>query len=251
MPGRHRRPPDLGGDSAHPLLAGACVLVALAGVFYIRNVAYEPPPAADTPLAIAEPQDPPVPPQLRPPEPARVTATPSRTKDAAPATTTTPKPKPSTSTSKTPTPAPSTTKTSTSAKPTPTASAKKTAAPAGSSCSRSGFGGVKPHVAAAGHHLADRFGVDTVLGVAGRSGPSDHPLGLALDFMVDRATGDALAAYVLDHQDELAVTYVIWRQRINHGSGWSPMEDRGGITANHYDHVHVSFEPTAGSGLPC
>ncbi len=36
--------------------------------------------------------------------------------------------------------------------------------------------------------------------------------------------------------------YVIWRQRYNDGSGWDPMEDRGSITANHYDHVHVSFE---------
>ncbi len=69
--------------------------------------------------------------------------------------------------------------------------------------------------------------------------------------MVDRVTGDALAAYVLDHADALAVKYVIWRQRINHGSGWEPMEDRGSATANHYDHVHVSFLPEPGSGLPC
>ena len=27
-------------------------------------------------------------------------------------------------------------------------------------------------------------------------------------------------------------------------SGWDPMEDRGSITQNHYDHVHVSFEET-------
>jgi hypothetical protein len=34
---------------------------------------------------------------------------------------------------------------------------------------------------------------------------------------------------------------VIWRQRINFGSGWKPMEDRGGVTANHFDHTHISM----------
>ena len=41
---------------------------------------------------------------------------------------------------------------------------------------------------------------------------------------------------------------MIWRQRINFGSGWQLMEDRGGVTANHYDHVHVSFGSSAGRG---
>jgi len=58
----------------------------------------------------------------------------------------------------------------------------------------------------------------------------------------DNALGDALAAWALEHQEEFAITYVIWRQRYNDGRGWDPMEDRGSITQNHYDHVHVSFE---------
>jgi hypothetical protein len=33
--------------------------------------------------------------------------------------------------------------------------------------------------------------------------------------------------------------------RIDSGDGWRPMEDRGSITQNHCDHVHVSFEPSA------
>ena len=41
---------------------------------------------------------------------------------------------------------------------------------------------------------------------------------------------------------------MIWEQRINHGSGWKAMEDRGGVTANHFDHVHVSFKSGAGGG---
>ncbi len=60
----------------------------------------------------------------------------------------------------------------------------------------------------------------------------------------DNVLGDAAAAYALEHMDEMGVTYVIWRQRYNDGSGWDPMEDRGNITQNHYDHVHVSFDAT-------
>jgi hypothetical protein len=30
--------------------------------------------------------------------------------------------------------------------------------------------------------------------------------------------------------------------RINFGSGSQAIEDRGGTTANHHDHVHVSFQ---------
>lgn len=54
--------------------------------------------------------------------------------------------------------------------------------------------------------------------------------------------GDAVAAFVLEQQEANAITYVIWRQRYNDGSGWDPMEDRGSITQNHLDHVHVTFD---------
>jgi hypothetical protein len=87
-----------------------------------------------------------------------------------------------------------------------------------------------------------------MFGVAGRAGTSDHPGGLAVDFMVDRATGDRLADCALANMDALGVKYVIWKQRINHGNGWKGMEDRGGATANHFDHVHISFDRGAGGG---
>jgi hypothetical protein len=57
----------------------------------------------------------------------------------------------------------------------------------------------------------------------------------------DNALGDTLAAWALAHQAEFGIWYVIWRQRINYGEGWENMEDRGSLTENHYDHVHVSF----------
>jgi len=61
----------------------------------------------------------------------------------------------------------------------------------------------------------------------------------------NNALGDEVADHVLAHQVDAGITYVIWKQRINLGDGWRDMEDRGSITQNHYDHVHVSFEETA------
>ena len=59
------------------------------------------------------------------------------------------------------------------------------------------------------------------------------------------ALGDEVARFTLAHQAAHGVTYVIWLQRYNDGAGWDPMDDRGSITANHYDHVHVSFDAIA------
>lgn len=111
-----------------------------------------------------------------------------------------------------------------------------------------GLGPVKSNVRSAAVQLGCTFGEPTMHGVAGRAGTSDHPGGLAVDFMVDRATGDRLAACALENMDALGIKYVIWRQRINHGNGWKRMEDRGGATANHFDHVHISFKRGAGGG---
>jgi hypothetical protein len=105
-----------------------------------------------------------------------------------------------------------------------------------------GFETVQSWVREVGVDLRCRFGVETVHGVAGRAGASDHPAGLALDLMVDRDPGEQLAEYAAANMDELGISYVIYRQRINTGSGWEAMEDRGGATANHMDHVHISFD---------
>ncbi len=107
-----------------------------------------------------------------------------------------------------------------------------------------GFGGVQPHVAQAGHEIQDRFGVPYVGGY--RAGdPQDHGRGLALDFMVydDAALGDRISNHILANWGHYNVSYIIWQQRINFGSGWQLMEDRGSPTQNHMDHVHVSFNP--------
>ncbi len=113
-----------------------------------------------------------------------------------------------------------------------------------------GFGGVRPHVAQAGHFLRAKFGVRTVGGVGSRPGPSDHPRGLALDFMTygDTAKGDRLSAYAVQNAAHLAMKYIIWKQRINKGDGWKGMPDRGSPTANHMDHPHISFLDGPGGG---
>jgi len=126
-----------------------------------------------------------------------------------------------------------------------TATAAPSTTPAACALPTGGLGSVKSWVRTGAVFLGCRFGVSTMYGVAGRSGASDHPAGLAVDFMVDRANGDRLAACALKNADALGVKYVIWRQRINTGSGWEAMEDRGSVTANHMDHVHISFNPTA------
>lgn len=71
---------------------------------------------------------------------------------------------------------------------------------------------------------------------------SDHNTGEAVDIMISGATGDRIAEYLIQNQGSLNVKYVIWKQRIwMPGQGWKGMEDRGDATANHFDHVHASF----------
>lgn len=59
----------------------------------------------------------------------------------------------------------------------------------------------------------------------------------------NHAFGDRLAEFAVTNREKYRIEYVIYRQRINSGDGWEPMEDRGGITENHLDHVHVAFLP--------
>ena len=88
----------------------------------------------------------------------------------------------------------------------------------------------------------------------GVAGGGEHPLGRACDFMLGpagvRATGsadrlgDEIVRWVRAHADDYGIWYVIyeqhiWSSRFPH-RGWKPMEDRGSVTQNHYDHVHIS-----------
>jgi hypothetical protein len=116
------------------------------------------------------------------------------------------------------------------------------------------YGGVQPHVAAAGAEIEEKFGrlPGGIGGVGSRPNVSDHPLGLALDFMTlkDTALGNRIAGYLIANAQRMAVKYLIWQQKFNEGSGWTGMEDRGSPTANHMDHVHSSFLQLGQAGHP-
>ena len=67
--------------------------------------------------------------------------------------------------------------------------------------------------------------------------------------VVDRITTGDKKEYLTKNMNELGVYYIIWKQRFympqfniyGPANTWNLMPDRGGITDNHYDHVHVSF----------
>ena len=54
------------------------------------------------------------------------------------------------------------------------------------------------------------------------------------------------AEFLRRYSPEFGVNYVIHERRIwstqRSSEGWRAMEDRGSVTANHYDHIHVTTE---------
>lgn len=75
-------------------------------------------------------------------------------------------------------------------------------------------------------------------------GDGEHAQGIAVDIMVSGEEGYRVADFVREHYAELGVSYVIYSQRIwsvqRSSEGWRGMASRGSVTANHYDHVHVT-----------
>jgi hypothetical protein len=99
-----------------------------------------------------------------------------------------------------------------------------------------------------------RFGPFSAIGCFRPGSDGEHPLGRACDFMLSTGgvmpaassiqLGYDIAAWAQANASRLGIMYIIYRQRIwdirSGSSAWVPMEDRGSITANHYDHVHIS-----------
>jgi hypothetical protein len=85
---------------------------------------------------------------------------------------------------------------------------------------------------------------------AGDSG-SEHSTGRALDIMVSGSEGKEVAEWLKVNYKKLGISELIYQQQIwtvqRSGEGWRGMEDRGGATANHMDHVHVSVYGSAGT----
>ena len=111
---------------------------------------------------------------------------------------------------------------------------------------------LQPQAEAFRQEIAAKFGITNIGGY--RAGdPDDHGKGLAVDVMVPTSSqlGDQVAQYAIDNMDRAGISYVIWKQQFympvdniyGPANTWNQMPDRGGDTANHYDHVHISFQP--------
>ena len=121
---------------------------------------------------------------------------------------------------------------------------------AGLAAAKSENAGLQPQTAAFKEEIANLFGITSFSGY--RPGDiGDHGKGLAIDFMVpvSSALGDQIADYAIQNMATRGINYIIWKQRFyapydsKYGPAytWNPMPDRGSITENHYDHVHVSM----------
>ena len=121
---------------------------------------------------------------------------------------------------------------------------------AGLAVAKSENAGLQPQTAAFKEEVANLFGITSFSGY--RPGDSgDHGKGLAIDFMVpvSSALGDQIAEYAVQNMASRGINYIIWKQRFyapydsKYGPAytWNPMPDRGSVTENHYDHVHVSM----------
>lgn len=110
--------------------------------------------------------------------------------------------------------------------------------------------GLQPQVAAYKEEVAAKYGI-TAFSLYRAGSNDDHGKGLAVDFMVpvSAALGDQVAQDAINNMSSRGISYIIWKQQFYapfdsiYGPAytWNPMPDRGSVTENHYDHVHVSF----------
>ena len=121
---------------------------------------------------------------------------------------------------------------------------------AGLAVAKSENAGLQPQTAAFKEEIVNLFGITSFSGY--RPGDSgDHGKGLAIDFMVPEGSelGDMIAEYAIQNMASRGISYIIWKQRFyapfdskyGPANTWNPMPDRGSVTENHYDHVHVSM----------
>ncbi|GGL59172.1 hypothetical protein [Planomonospora parontospora] len=164
----------------------------------------------------------------------------------APATTTAPTP------SATPAPAPG----ATAVPPTATGGVTKTREP---SKVIGGGSRITPTMQKVIDEIDQKFGKFPVIGAWRADGGmpgSDHPTGKAADFMLNTngrmpskeqlQRGWDIANYAKDNAERLGIKYIIFAQHIwnpdRADEGWRLMSDRGSVTANHFDHPHISVK---------
>lgn len=102
--------------------------------------------------------------------------------------------------------------------------------------------GVSPNIRAIHEAVCANFPEITTYGTLRSDG--EHAQGIAMDIMVSGDRGWEVAEFIRRYSSQLGVSYVIHSRRIwsvqRAAEGWRAMADRGSVTANHYDHVHVT-----------
>lgn len=104
--------------------------------------------------------------------------------------------------------------------------------------------GIAKDVASAADYWGSKYGIRTIYGLGPGSVPgSDHPKGLALDFMINNLKnghniGTSLANNLISSYRQWNVKYIIWNRYIwQPGRGWRRYHG----PSPHTDHVHASF----------
>ena len=111
--------------------------------------------------------------------------------------------------------------------------------------------GLKPNAIKVHRAVRATFPQITSIGGVRKDPLPDHPSGRALDLMIPnyksasgKALGEKVALWAKANAKGLGINYVIWNQRIwnieRDKEGWRYMADRGGDSANHKNHVHIT-----------
>ncbi|WP_030913507.1 coiled-coil domain-containing protein [Streptosporangium amethystogenes] len=118
----------------------------------------------------------------------------------------------------------------------------------------SGNGGLTPRTVTMRNIVLQTFPMPYGYGCLRPGDPGEHGTGRACDFMMSTGgrvptadameRGNRLAQWAIDNGNKYGVMYIIWQQKyydVRTGAGWRMMSNRGGNTANHIDHVHISM----------
>ena len=115
------------------------------------------------------------------------------------------------------------------------------ATPSVGTCSDAPPSGVTANAMAVYQAVCARFPQVTSYG--GWRGDGEHTDGRAIDIMISGPTGWDIANYLHANAGTFGLYDIIHARRIwtdqRSSEGFRYMEDRGSVTANHYDHVHV------------
>jgi len=123
--------------------------------------------------------------------------------------------------------------------------------------SPSSFSGLQPTTRAFAEAINARFAGTTITSLYREGDPQDHGKGLAIDAAVPvgGGLGHEINAWVMQAHREgvVQVCYTIWEQTLYKAPGFAGqrMADRGSVSANHHNHVHISLVVPGVRGTTC